>query len=165
METDAKRGLLDVRRFVIPTVVVVETIQFLRQVGTEGLEGFVLWSGQHAEMDTFRILRCIVPKQRGMKTPNGLLVTVDGETLFAVNKLLHEVHEILAVQVHSHPTDAYHSSTDDTFPLVTLVGALSVVIPEFATNAPHDLEDWAWYRLSSDGEWVSAATTTEVEFV
>ena len=165
MGADAKRGLLDIRRFVIPTAVVVETIKFLRQVGTEGLEGFVLWSGQREAEDTFRIMRCIVPKQHGMKTPNGLLVTVDGETLFEVNKLLHEAHEILAVQVHSHPTDAYHSSTDDTFPLVTLLGALSVVIPEVWRQRSARSRRLGMVSAIWRGEWVSAEATTEVEFV
>jgi hypothetical protein len=100
-----------------------------------------------------------------MVTQNGLLVMVEGAALFQVNKSVHERGEILAAQVHSHPTAAYHSPTDDTFPLVTLVGALSVVIPDFARNAPADFDRWAWYRLSRRTRWEPASKNTSIEVV
>ncbi len=96
-------------------------------------------------------------------TENGLLVAVEGKALFDVNRSVHERKEILAAQVHSHPTDAYHSSTDDAYPLVTLLGALSVVVPNFASNAPGDMDLWAWYRLSKRGRWVRIGRGTKVE--
>ena len=71
----------------------------------------------------------------------------------------------MAGQVHSHPTNAYHSSTDDSYPLATLVGALSVVIPNFARHAPADIDDWAWLRLSEQGEWEPAGERTEVQIL
>lgn len=36
------------------------------------------------------------------------------------------------VQVHTHPGLAFHSATDDAFPIVHSVGFLSLVIPNFA---------------------------------
>jgi len=36
------------------------------------------------------------------------------------------------VQVHTHPGAAFHSPTDDAFPLIHDVGFLSLVIPDFA---------------------------------
>ena len=158
-----KGGLLDVRTFVIPMGVLSETIEFLQQVGERGFEGFVLWAGERVDPGTFRFLSCLVPRQSAMVTERGLLVTVDGEALFEVNKVVHERNQILAAQVHSHPTAAYHSETDDTYPLVTLVGALSIVLPDFARRAPEDIESWAWYRLSGRAKWEPATKTTEVE--
>lgn len=158
-----KDGLLDVRAFIIPSSILRETIGFLQEVGAKGFEGFVLWTGQLSAVHTFRFCRAIVPEQRAMMTDRGLLVTVEGEALFEVNKSAHANKEILAAQVHSHPTDAYHSSTDDAFPLVTLVGALSVVVPNFGRNALRDMDLWAWYRLSKRGKWVPAEKTTKVE--
>jgi hypothetical protein len=159
-----REGLLGVRRFVIQPAVVDDTISFLRAVGAHGYEGFVLWSGKHESPGTFRFVAALVPEQRGMVTDKGLLVTVDGEALFKINKTIHERGEILGGQVHTHPTTAYHSSTDDHYPLVTLLGALSVVLPDFARNAPADLEYWAWYRLAGYGIWEQVGKDTEVVF-
>lgn len=151
------------REFVVPRSIIYETIAFLRRVGDEGLEGFVLWSGTPLARGRFQFQSCIIPEQQAMVTPNGLLVTVDGKALFDVNKELHERGETLAAQVHSHPTSAYHSSTDDAFPLVTIVGGLSVVIPDFARHAPRDIEHWAWYRLSKGVIWEAASKSARVE--
>jgi len=158
-----KAGLLDVRAFVIPSSILRETIGFLQEVGAKGFEGFVLWTGELLDKHRFRFSRAIVPEQRAMMTESGLLVTVEGKALFDVNKSAHAHGEILAAQVHSHPTDAYHSSTDDEFPLVTLMGALSVVVPNFGVNALRDMDLWAWYRLSKRGKWVPAEKTTKME--
>ena len=158
-----RRGLLSVRQFVIPNSVLSSTIKFLREVGASGFEGFVLWSGNRSDRRSFRFATAVIPQQRAMITESGLLVTVDGQELFEVNRTTHARGEILAAQVHSHPTDAYHSSTDDTYPLVTLIGALSIVIPNFATNAPADIEEWAWYRLSSKGKWIPASKNTNID--
>jgi len=57
----------------------------------------------------------------------------------------------LIAQVHSHPTEAYHSEADDRFAIVTAEGGLSLVVPNFG-NAPLDPRLWAIYRLTC-GEW------------
>src|SRR4051812_484103 len=36
------------------------------------------------------------------------------------------------IQVHTHPFEAFHSQTDDAYPLLWDVGFLSLVIPNFA---------------------------------
>jgi hypothetical protein len=52
--------------------------------------------------------------------------------------------------VHAHPTDAFHSPTDDTYPIVTTVGGLSIVVPDFARRGVLTRGTVA-YRLSSAG--------------
>ena len=56
-------------------------------------------------------------------------------------------------QIHTHPTDAYHSDTDDTYPIATTLGAISVVIPYFARQ-PFALSRCAVYRLIAGRGWV-----------
>jgi hypothetical protein len=158
------KGLLDIRTFIIPTAVVQETIHFLRSVGKKHCEGFVLWGGKTLNAETFRFQSAIIPAQHATVTKRGLLVTVDGEALFVVNKTLHAQGLILGAQVHSHPTEAYHSSTDDHYPLATLLGALSVVIPNFARHSPNDVDEWAWYRLAGQDKWLPPGEETTVEF-
>jgi hypothetical protein len=157
-------GLLAVRHFVIPTSVLHMTIDFLREVGASGAEGFVLWGGKPDGAMQFRYTRAIIPEQHALKTEGGLLVVVDGDALFKVNKDLYKQGETLGAQVHSHPTSAYHSDTDDFYPLVTLLGALSVVVPDFARHAPRDLKVWAWYRLEGYGRWAPIPKDIRITF-
>ena len=160
----SERGLLEISEFVVPVDVLSGTIDFLREVGTHGSEGFVLWSGRREGKDKFRFTSAYIPEQSAYKTEQGLLVLVKGEALFRLNKELYERGEILGGQVHTHPTSAYHSNTDDQYPLVTLVGALSVVIPNFARRSPADKESWACYRLRDYGKWVPLDDRTKVIF-
>jgi len=150
------RGLLEVERFRVPGEILNQTIDLLQEIGDYGLESFVLYGG--VLRDGGRVIECRTvyrPRQLPMRTPYGLAVSVPGEELARLNLLLFERGEILAVQVHSHPTDAYHSETDDVYPLVTLLGSVSGVAPDFAKGGIDDLGRWAWYRLVGIGEWLS----------
>lgn len=162
--SSSEHGLLAIRRFVVPSDIVSDTAKFLREVGQHGAEGFVLWCGRKQAGDRFRFTSAYIPEQRAYKTEHGLLVVVKGEVLFRMNKELYERGEILGGQVHTHPTSAYHSDTDDHYPLVTLVGALSLVIPNFAREAPDDKYDWAYYRLQDYGRWAPLDEQTQVIF-
>jgi hypothetical protein len=56
------------------------------------------------------------------------------------------------VQVHTHPGAAYHSATDDAFPLLRHAGFLSLVIPRFALG-PVGFADAFLAQLQADGSW------------
>jgi hypothetical protein len=79
-------------------------------------------------------------------------VKVDGEALHDLNAWLYEAGETLAVQIHCHPKRAYHSKTDDTFPIVTALGGASVVVPHFC-RAGLLATGTVIYRLTEVG-WV-----------
>jgi len=49
--------------------------------------------------------------------------------------------------------------------LVTLAGALSLVVPDFAEHAPDDIARWAWYRLIGTGAWAYLTSTDRIEFI
>ena len=55
--------------------------------------------------------------------------------------------------MHSHPVDAYHSDTDNTYPVATLDGSLSIVLPYFGRDG-WESSDIAVYRLGRCG-WVA----------
>jgi hypothetical protein len=141
----------------VPNTVLHPTLEFLHARGASELEGFVVWGGRVIDDTTFRFTSCYVPEQTGHRTAHGLLVTVDGAALFRMNRAFYEREEVAAGQVHTHPTDAYHSDTDDNYPLVTVRGALSLVIPDFARHGRSSIDRWAWYRLVSHGVWEPAA--------
>lgn len=145
-------GLTEVTRFTVTEGVIANTIRVLLEAGSEGYEAFVLWGGTLDDAGTtLDFTSAVRPWQRAEKTEDGLLVTVPSKALFQVNKLLYERGEILAAQVHSHPGRAFHSGTDDAYPLATLVGALSAVVPDFAFDGRAGFERWGWYRLVGVG--------------
>jgi hypothetical protein len=41
----------------------------------------------------------------------------------------------IRIQVHTHPGEAFHSATDDAFPIIHTTGFLSLVIPNFALGS------------------------------
>lgn len=157
------RGLLDVETFVLDAAVLHLTVAALQHVGFERNEGFVLLGGaleEEGRVLTFR--SSYWPDQTPRHAPDGLLVEVAGEALHTANLAFYRRGEIMAGQVHTHPTDAFHSPIDDHFPLVTLLGAISIVIPDFATGGIESLDRWAFYRLASPAVWRSV-TDGEIE--
>ena len=142
-------SLLSVTHFAVPKEVVLTTEQALQEAGSEGYELFVLWSG--TILDSILTVKShFIPEQTSYRTEDGLLVRVEGKALHALNAALFEREEVLAVQVHAHPTDAYHSITDDTYPIVTSLGGLSIVAPYFADDGVF-AADSATYRLGTGG--------------
>ena len=122
-----------ISQFVVPFTIVNATDAQLRYAGRTHSECFVLWSGVQ-DGDTFRVRSVHIPKQTAYRFPDGLCVRVEGDELHRLNVWLYEHGEQLGVQVHSHPTEAFHSETDDTYPIVTVRGGLSLVVPDFARD-------------------------------
>lgn len=143
--------LEQVTRFVLRRDIVGMILGILAQAGQRGEEAFVLLGGSPApEMVLDEALR---PDQSPTTTEHGLMVAVTGDALLDANLHFHRVGKTIAAQVHAHPGEAYHSKTDDTFPLVTLRGSLSVVVPDFASGGLADRHRWATYRLLGYQEW------------
>jgi hypothetical protein len=142
-------SLADIDGFSISTPLLAETRDALMGAGSDGYECFVLWSGEPNDRE-FIIRQAHVPAQKAYKTGSGLLVRVEGDALHALNAWLFEHSQTLAAQVHAHPTRAYHSNTDDTYPIVTALGGLSVVAPDFASRGVLT-RGTALYRLGPSG--------------
>lgn len=142
--------LRDVTRFHAPQRAIDATAEALRGAGDDGYELFVLWSGV-VDGSAFAVRNVHVPRQTSYKTRHGLIVRVEGAELHRLNVWLYENHQQLAVQVHAHPTDAFHSDTDDAYPIVTEEGALSIVVPDFCRDDVMT-EGTAYFRLQR-GRW------------
>lgn len=158
----SERGLLDIRRFIIPASVLDPTLEVLAAAGKRGVEGMVVWGAVREGEGTMRFAIAYAPRQVAYDTGFGLLVHVEDEALHEVNRAFHELGLTLAGQAHSHPGDAYHSETDDMRPLVTLVGGLSLVVPDFARRGRADMERFAWLRLESYGNWSHLGDDIEI---
>ena len=144
--------LRGVRRFRIYASAIQDTVEAIRLAGQDGYESFVLWSGALND-DTFTVADVHIPEQTAYKLDAGLCVRIDGSELHRLNVWLYEAHQVIGVQIHSHPRDAYHSETDDTYPIATLEGSLSIVLPFFGRDG-WGSRDIAAYRLGQDG-WVA----------
>ncbi len=154
--------LSGVDEFVLSASLIDQTLKPLQDAGRAGYEAFVVWGGKLTAPSTFEFEAAYFPEQTPSQTPEGLLVVVESDALFRINRAFYEKGLTLAGQVHSHPTAAYHSDTDDTYPLMTLLGGLSVVVPDFGTGGRDRLRDWAWYRLVGPGEWAPVSRGTRI---
>ena len=138
-----------IRQFVVPGDLCDECDEQLREAGATGHERFVLWSGV-IRKKRLLVRTMHVPRQRAFRLRDGLCVRVEADELHRLNVWLYQHQERLAIQVHSHPTEAFHSETDDAYPMVTTRGGLSLVVPDFARYGVRG-PDTALYRLASSG--------------
>ena len=144
--------LRGIRRFRVRASAIRETVEAIRSAGRESYELFVIWSGT-SDCDVFTVAKVHIPDQVSYKLDAGLCVKIDGSELHRLNVWLYEAQQVIGVQVHSHPFDAYHSDTDNTYPVATLDGSLSIVLPYFGRDV-WESSDIAVYRLGRYG-WVA----------
>ena len=148
-----------IERLVVPGAVVDATEQAIREAGEHGHEIFVLWSGR-AEGESFVVQTYHVPPQTAYRTEHGCGVRVEGPALHELNVWLYTHGETLGAQVHSHPTEAFHSETDDAYAIVTSEGSISIVVADFALHGLMT-QSTAVYRLES-GHWQPFGVSVEV---
>jgi hypothetical protein len=146
------KGYLSINKITIPYNCVEVAYEHMKKMGRQYLEGVALFAGRE-DNTLFKVEHTIVPEQKAMSLEEGLLYAVDAAELHRINVWLYENKFSLMLQIHSHPRRAYHSDTDDAFPIVATVGGISIVVPDFATR-PIDISNWAVYRLSEDNKWL-----------
>ena len=95
--------------------------------------------------------------------PIGLLQTAKADMfhipptgMTALHAELRRRRFMVAAQVHSHPRNASHSKADDRWAIVRHEGALSLVVPNFATGTTVAtfLDNTKVYRFSVSAQWV-----------
>jgi|ERR1041385_8452896 hypothetical protein len=144
-------GFLNVRKLIVPEVCILKVYEHIRKAGEKGVEGIALWAGETRPSE-FEVRVTIIPKQTAYERDGGLLYVVEGDELHRINKWLYENKLSLMVQIHSHPGKAYHSATDDAYPVISTVGGISIVIPDFGFGNI-DTKNWAVYRLIPGRGW------------
>ncbi len=146
-----RASLTEVTSVHLPVEVARRTHGHLRAVGLRGLEGMALWVGVQ-DGACFEIREAIVPQQQGIRGDHGLMVSVPGAELHRINLHLFKNGLRLLAQIHSHPTEAYHSEMDDEYAIATGLGAFSLVVPDFARE-PFSIGRCATYRLTPRPFW------------
>jgi hypothetical protein len=140
-----------VAHYEISSPVLARTLELIRAAAADFDELFVAWAGQ-TNAGVARITELFVPRQRCIHTTAGMLVHIDGDALFELNKLLYDRGLLLIGQAHAHPTNAFHSGADDELAFATAPGALSLVIPDWARD-DRPTRHWRWHRRTGDERW------------
>jgi hypothetical protein len=142
--------LKDVHSVNVAAPLVDHTLEVLQRFGAARCEGLVLWVGQ-VHGGQALVEDVWTPRQNPIRSEQGVGYFVEADVLFELNHQLASSKMRLLAQVHSHPSEAFHSETDDAYAIVTTEGGLSLVVPDFG-RAPADPSSWAVYRLV-DAQW------------
>lgn len=137
---------------VVPVSAIEETEKFLLHAGAQNHEGSVLWIAERCA-EGFRVLRVIAPKQTASRWHFN--VPLDERIRIAMS--LRE-DEVVLLQVHSHPEEAFHSPTDDRKAMVDRQWALSIVVPYFCRDGMRDLNNLSAYALRGPLDWVQLSS-------
>jgi hypothetical protein len=145
-------------RYRIPAALLAKTFDFFRQCGGGRRECQVLWTSPWTEPAT--ISEVVHPQHRAHG--GGFQLSSDWITSFWLD-LARAGHGV-RVQVHTHPGLAFHSATDDQYPMIHSVGFLSLVIPDFALG-PARFDRAYLAEISPDGDWREVAPHSRLEIV
>jgi hypothetical protein len=146
-------GMMPQATIIVPSHVLEECRTFFRKQGERGCEGTALLIGKPMN-DHVLIRRALIPEQECLKSPFGIAVRL---TKRAHRTLVDALgpDEYFYIRIHSHPEEAFHSQTDDENGVLTHVGAISIVVPNFGRDeitidgcAIYELSTQGWQRLT-----------------
>lgn len=126
------------------------TLAYLREAGSRNCEGIVLWLGRRTP-DTIQVEAVYRPAHIARED----MFHIPPESMTALQAELRQRRLMVAAQVHSHPMEAFHSKADDRWAIIRHEGALSLVLPYFAsqTTTGTFLKEAKVYQFSADARW------------
>lgn len=125
------------------TALLKQAQELFEERGSHGLEGTAMIAGPPP--------RLIIPDQLARRTPYGVSVELTTQGQWDLAAALGPDETYLA-RIHSHPGEAFHSSTDDRNPVITFDGAISIVVPYFGLGLRRGLCACAVLRMTN-GTW------------
>ncbi len=133
------------------------TFRKLRDCGRGQCECAVYWTGPCSD-------RCVDGLEHPLHERSAFGYEVSDAWLTEFWKRLAASMRSVKAQVHTHPGEAFHSASDDRWPIVSQAGFVSIVIPKFAESEPTLDEAWIG-RLQADGSWRRLASAAEAVVV
>lgn len=130
----------------LPRRMIEETFSLLRSCGDNQRECQLYWTSPWSAPQT--LTEVVHPKHYSGRY--GL--SIDGDWISRFWNELSDRGLGVRIQVHTHPEEAFHSTTDDTFPLLFDPGFLSLVIPDFAMGRV-GFRDAYLTEIQPDGSW------------
>ncbi len=136
---------------------VADTLEVLRRGGHRGEERVALWLANAAPRRPTHVIEMYEPDQ----IADVDYFRVPPESMRALMRHLGETRRRIVAQIHTHPGRAYHSDVDAEWAIIRHVGALSLVLPQFAetTTVPNFLKRVMTYEFSSDAQWLACPNT------
>lgn len=136
--------------------VLKETILALARCGNGRCECVVYWTGPKDKKNT--VDGWEHPAHR--RSPYGY--QIEDSWLTAYWFQLAKENRSIRAQIHTHPGEAFHSVTDDKWPVVSTEGFVSLVVPNFARGSIDLTQIWAGV-LRGDGTWKQVPITSILE--
>lgn len=130
-----------------------QTLGFLQEAGRSRQECVVLWLGRRHETH-IEICEVLHPLQNA----HADMFHLPPASMNKIMEYLRQNRIMIAAQVHSHPKQAFHSPADDMWAIIRHVGAVSIVLPDFAlhTTLSTFFHDAAFFNLSPENRWIKA---------
>lgn len=133
-------------RYELPRQMLEETFEHLRTCGGGVRECQALWVSPWADPE--RLSAVVHPRHAA----SAVGFQVEEAWLNSFWSCLADEGLGVRVQIHTHPGAAYHSATDDAFPLIHTPGFFSLVIPRFA-QGPVGFDSAYLAQIQPDGRW------------
>lgn len=140
---------------IVPHKIIHATLNELQRAGNQHSERVILWLAK-SDGDAERVHETLVPIQVAEQD----FFRIPRQGVMGILQRCRETGLRVAAQVHSHPREAFHSHADDTWAIVRHIGALSLVVPDFAlrTNPESFVADTVVFRLSPRNQWIEIAS-------
>lgn len=149
---DLGQAQLPPTTLLVTSAVLSEVGTYFEERGSHGCEGTALIAGGALEGDQTLVMgdRLVVPDQSARPVPYAsVTITLTGELQMATAL---RADQRYFARIHSHPTLAFHSTTDDRNPILTHHGAISIVVPYFGLGLRQGLDSCAVYVLDVDSD-------------
>jgi hypothetical protein len=136
-------------KLTVARTIVDETAAALRDPDGERT---VLWQVAAGAPTEPRIVRLVVPAQQAIRSALGYAVHVDGAELARIQFEALDLGVMTTVQLHSHPSaNVVMSDLDVAWAIADFPGAISIVVPQFASLGLVGWPGVAAYERDEDG--------------
>lgn len=144
--------------YLVPQRVLDQTFDFFRRCGGGRRECQMLWTSSWRSPES--IAEAVHPAHRAHA--GGFDVEDDWLTSFWLK--LAATATGIRVQVHTHPGTAFHSPTDDEYPIINTPGFLSLVVPNFGLG-PVGFAGAFLVEIGADGRWREVKVGSRIRIV
>lgn len=129
---------------------VEKTLSRLRDAGQRRSECIMLWLGRR-NGNYIDVVDAYRPEQVARED----MFQIPRASMNVLYAELRQRRLMVAAQVHSHPMEAFHSRADDHWAIIRHEGALSLVVPYFAseTTAANFLDQTKIFQFSDKARW------------
>ncbi len=140
----------------VPVRLLNETFRVFRDCGQGRNECVVYWTGPADFADVVDQADHPVHHRSPME------YTIDDAWLTRYWFHLGQARRVIRAQIHTHPGAAFHSITDDEFPVISQASFLSIVIPRFAQGTISFDDAWVG-QLNAKGQWLAVPHGSVIE--